>query len=126
MMNMINITQQVNRVGKYLYNHIDSAYKYRKSSNTVDVFMFVLYQIPIARRPIGDQETHEMHLIISVTTYVDKLRINIIEISPEERTLGHFTIAAEKLDDLSMLYDEITTKVRKLLDRAYQDYNFLY
>lgn len=125
-MNMINITQQVNRVGKYLYNHIDSAYKYRKSSNTVDVFMFVLYQIPIARRPIGDQETHEMHLIISVTTYVDKLRINIIEISPEERTLGHFTIAAEKLDDLSMLYDEITTKVRKLLDRAYQDYNFLY
>lgn len=123
---MINLTQQVNRISRYLYNHIDSAYRYKTSSNTVDVYMTVMYQLPVVRRPIGDQEVHEMHIIISVTTYADKIRVNLIEISPDERTLGHMAIPEDLVDNLEGLKKYILARIQKLLNKLYANYDFIY
>lgn len=121
-----NLTQQVNRIGRYLYNHIDSAYRYKASSNTSDVYMTVMYQLPVVRRPIGDQEVHEMHIIISVTTYADKIRVNLIEISPDEITLGHMAIPQDMVDNLDDLKKYILARIQKLLNKRYANYDFIY
>lgn len=123
---MINLTQQVNRIGRYLYNHIDSAYRYKASSNTSDVYMTVMYQLPVVRRPIGDQKVHEMHIIISVTTYADKIRVNLIEISPDEVTLGHMAIPQDMVDNLDDLKKYILARIQKLLNKRYANYDFIY
>lgn len=123
---MINLTQQVNRIGRYLYNHIDSAYRYKASSNTSDVYITVMYQLPVVRRPIGDQEVHEMHIIISVTTYADKIRVNLIEISPDEVTLGHMAIPQDMVDNLDDLKKYILARIQKLLNKRYANYDFIY
>ena len=88
--------------------------------------MTVMYQLPVVRRPIGDQEVHEMHLIISVTTYADKIRVNLIEISPDERTLGHMAIPEDLVDNLEDLKKYILARIQKLLNKMYANYDFIY
>ena len=117
--------KNANQVGKYLYNHIDGAFKKVNSSNTCDVYMTVLYQLPWEVRPIGKFDVvEEMTLVISITHYAGKIRLNVIEVSPEEVTLGHIvfpeTTPMESLPELAM------TKIRKFLSKYYAEYDFLY
>lgn len=77
--------QQVNRIGKYLYKHIDGAYNMVKSPNMVDIYFIVLYQLKEDLRTEDDHDMHEMSINLNVTTYSNKVRINIIEVSPKEK-----------------------------------------
>ena len=124
-------SQLVNKVGQYLYKNIDSAYKGVKSTNTYDVYFFVLYQLPFeqwvpGKRKEGYNDMHEMHINISLTTYQNKIRVNVNEISPEEWTFGYILIPPEKLKNLDdarkLIYDKVIQKLKK----HYEDYNFLY
>lgn len=128
--NKIPTNLQVNKVGKYLYKNIDGAFKYKTSSNTCDVYFTLLYQLPYWDRIPGKgsdyNDVHEMTINISMTTYQNKIRVNIIEITPDERTLGSFVLKPEQLEDLSLTKKLILDKIRNRVEKVYEDYDFLY
>lgn len=126
----LSANQQVNRVGKYLYKNLDGAFKIKNSSNTCDVYTTVLYQLPYLQRIPGKgkeyNDVHEMTLNLNITTYQNKVRINIIEMDPNERTIGYDLYKPEVLDDLREAERLIYQKVCKRLSKTYQEYDFLF
>lgn len=122
--------QQVNRVGKYLYKNLDGAFKIEHSPNMIDVYVTLLYQLPKLQRIPGKgreyNDVHEMTLDINITTYQNKLRVNVIEMTPEERTLGYDCYSPEKLDNLEDAKDMIFNRIVKKVSKAYQDYDFIF
>ena len=128
--NQFEASTRVNQIGKYLYKNIDGAYKFKKSANTYDIWMTVYYQIPILPDKPSDKITysdlHEMDMNISLTTYQNKIRVNIIELSPEELTLLHFTVPEKKLANLQEVRKLVLDKIETALNRYYAGYEFIF
>lgn len=122
--------QQVNRIGKYLYKNVDGAFKYKTSSNICDVYFTLLYQIPYLERIPGKgseyNDVHEMTIDLNITTYQNKVRVNIIEMDPNERTIGYDVYSSDKLVNLDEAKQLILSKVIKKVSKAYQDYDFIF
>ena len=122
--------QKVKQIGKYIYNHIDGAFKYKSSSNMYDIYLTLLYQIPYWNRIPGKgseyNDLHEMTIDINLTTYQNKIRVNTIEMTPNQRTLGYDIISPEKLQDTEEAMHLIYNKVKKRISRAYSEYDFLF
>ena len=119
--------QIVNSVGRYLYKHIDTAYNMKKSPNMVDVYFEVAYQLlPEYRINKEDEEAHVMSININVTTYQDKIRVNVIEVSPEERTLGFDTFKTELFENMNDGMKVVLDKVRNRMKRAFKEYEFYF
>ena len=120
-------SKNVNRIGQYLYKPIDGAYDFKSSSNNYDVYFLLLYELKKElREPGKDYPVQEMKININVTTYQNKVRINIIEITPKERTIGFDLYTPEKIQDLQRAYPVIMEKIYKRIYKAYRDYYFLY
>lgn len=120
-------SKQVKRIGQYLYKHIDGAYDFKSSSNNYDVYFLLLYELKKELRESGKEyPVQEMKININVTTYQNKVRINIIELTPQERTIGFDLYTPEKVQDLQKAYTVIMEKIYKRIYRAYGDYYFLY
>ena len=118
-------SQLVNKIGKYLYNHIDGAFKYKKSSNMYDVYFTLLYQLkPEFGGKVNDVK--EMTVNINITTYQNKIRVNVIEMTPEERTIGYDLFTPDKLQNLEEAKDLIFNRVVKRVSKAYENYIFLF
>ncbi len=119
------VSQQVNRVGKYLYNHLDGAYKYVKSGNMYDVYCTLLYEL---KAEFGGtvNDVQEMTININITTYQNKIRINTIEVTPEERTLGSDIMKPEELTDIKQAMEIIIWKVGNRIRKAYKNYTILF
>lgn len=118
--------QAVNIIGKYLFKHIDGAYNFKKGANTYDIYFTILYQLKEEYRTEEDHDMHEMNINISITTYSDKLRMNIIEISPREKTLGFNTFSLSKFDDLQAGYELVMRAIQKRLQKEYEYYDFIF
>ena len=127
---LLSANQQVNRLGKFLYKHIDGAFNYKKSSNMYDVYMTILYQLPVEIQDMSKgkefNDLHEMTLDINITTYLNKVRINIIEMTPEEKTIGYDLYEPEKLEDLVRASEIILKKIHKRISREFREYEFLF
>ena len=127
----VPVQQQINRVGAFLFKNIDGAYKFEKTANMYDLYFLMLYEVPKMQRIPGKakegyNDTHEMRLNLNITTYQNKIRVNLIEITPEERTLGHMVIPPEKTQNLQYLKDFIEKWILKRLKVFYSDYEFIY
>ena len=121
--------QQVNKVGQYLYKHIDGAYKIENTANTCDVYFILLYQLPLEDRRTNhpeDEEMYEMHINLSITTYQNKIRVNVLEVSPDERTLGCYTFSPAVVENLENAKKLILDKVVKRVSKVYEDYDFVF
>ena len=119
--------QQVKRIGQYLYRHIDGAYDYRSGPNYFDVYFILLYELkPELRKPDQEYPVQEMGINLNITTYQNKIRINITEITPQERTIGSDVYSPEKVQDLTKAYSLIMGKIYRRICRAYDDYHFMY
>lgn len=130
-MKPVSTSQLVNQVGQYLYKHIDGAYKAVRRPNTYDIYMTVYYQLLLEHQIVMPKdpkynEMHEMKLNISITTYQNKIRVNITEITPEEWTFGYILIKPELLQDVRMSQQLIYDKVCQKIQKHYQDYLFLF
>lgn len=128
---MIPTSQLVNKIGKYLYKHIDGADRYKISGNQNDIWFTVLYQVPEYSTQIGrgmkySEEVYDLQLNINVTTYRNKIRVNLIEVSPEERTLGHFVYMPEQVQQVATICNVIIQDIAKKLNKVFADYNFIY
>lgn len=127
----LEASQYVNKLGKFLYNHIDSAYKFKTSANTADTYITVYYQLPLQHQIPGKQkegynDMHEMNIDLNVTTYQNKLRVNIIDMSEYEYTIAHMVIKPEYLTDMNVALQMILEKVEWALIKEYQGYNFIF
>ena len=119
--------QQVNKIGKYLYKHLDGAFKIQFSPNTCDIYFIILYQIPLEdRRDSNDDAMKELTINLNITTYQNKIRVNVIEMNEYERTLGHDTYSPELLEDLEYAREIILNKVIKKVSRAYKEFDFIF
>ena len=128
--NVLPAGQQVNRIGKYLHKNIDSAFKIEFTPNMCDVYMFVLYQLPRLQQIPGKGPEYngmkEMTINLNITTYQDKLRINMLEVSPSEKTLGHKVYTSEKLMNLEQAQGMILQDMIHFLHKEYDGYDFLF
>ena len=80
--NLLPASKAVKELGRYLYKNIDSAYDQVSSGNMYDVYMTVYYQVPEYMQVpwMDDQynDLQEMNILLNLTTYQNKIRINIL------------------------------------------------
>lgn len=117
---------QVKRIGKYLYKNLDSAYNYKSSSNMFDVYFTLYYQEKHPTLGIAINGIKEMNIDINITTYQNKVRVNVIEMTSAERTLGYNLYPPEKLNDLPSAMKLIWSSIVKKVEKAYSDYEFIF
>lgn len=122
-------SQIVNQLGKYLYKNIDSSYKYEKEPNKYIVYMLFLYQLPLYKQnPYKGEEYNdvkEMKVAIDITTYSNKIRVNFIEVTPKERTLGYNIYDPKKYVDIKSLSSDIYEDLVNKIYRYYKEYEVL-
>lgn len=114
----------VNKLGKYLNQELDGAYKIKFSPMECNVYIEMLFEIPDNRESYG-----EIKFDISIVSYQNKLRINIIEISQSEKTVGQIILTEADLANMSDLADvkvRIKKSINKYLQKAYPDYYLVY
>ncbi len=111
--------QLVNKFGKFLYKQIDGAYKISFAPNTCDVYMFMYYQAP-------GEEMNEMRFDLSIAAYRNKIRVNVTEITSMERTIGQIIYDPEDLVNVEHATKRVYADVVKKIEKAYQDYDFIY
>lgn len=114
------LSQLVNIVGKYVYKNINGGYEFKKRPNIVDMF----FNIPC--QYVDNPESSQISVNINVTTYQDKLRVNLVEVSSMERTLGYFTVNVSKFADSQDLCKSIMNKIHTKLDKSFSDCTILY
>lgn len=116
-----NSASIVNKVGKYLNKNIDGAFKIEFKSNECEVTMRMYYQVP------DDPDSfEEMHFIINITSYQNKLRINLTEDTPMEKTIGQVILKEEELSDLSLVKYKVMSALKKAIAKEYKEYDFIY
>ena len=126
------VTKLVNQIGQWFYKNLDGSYDFDISPNMYDLYLTVLYQVPleIIRKykleNTKESDINEMDILMSITTYANKIRVNLVEKSPEEQTLQHFVLDPAKFDDLTELRMKILEKVRKVLNKKFDGYEFLF
>jgi hypothetical protein len=115
----------VNKIGSYIYKHLDGAFKYSKDRNTYDVYVTLLYELKEGYGGIKN-DVQEMTINISITTYQNKIRVNTIEVTPQARTLGFDLFKIEDMYDMELAMSIIKHKVSRRIQRAYEHYNILF
>ena len=115
----------VNKIGMYLYKHLDGAFKYTKDRNTFGVYVTLLYEL---KEEYGGtkNDVQEMTINISITTYQNKIRVNTIEVTPQARTLGFDLFPIDKMYDMELAMSIIKWKVSKRIQKAYEHYIILF
>lgn len=94
----------VKTLGTYLYRHLDSSYDVKYSANTSNVYICIYV------------DNIQINLDIDIRTYSDKVRINLTEISPEEKTIGQIILSFKNKDMnefLNLAYNKIIAKLNK-------------
>ena len=90
-----------------------------------DVYVTLLYQLK-PEYGGGVNEVEEMTININITTYQNKVRVNTIEMTPMERTLGYDIMKPEEMIDLQKAMEIIKWKVGNRIRKAYKEYIILF
>lgn len=126
--------QKVNKIAKYIKKHTPGAYKLTFSPMTADVYITIYYQVPEDVRnlmkkydaKLEHDELQSMDIDISITSYQNKIRINVIRMDDNEKTLGHFVLKPEDTQDLNSMLESIKAKVSSYIEKEYADYDFVF
>lgn len=116
-----NMGTWVNKVGKYLHQKLDGAYKIAFHPMECEVFIQMLFEIEGFRETFG-----EMKFVISIVSYQNKLRINITEISEREKTVGQLILKEEEINNLEHVRAKVIKSINKFLHKEYPDYYLVY
>lgn len=119
-----NAGAYVNRIGKYLKQNLDGAYKIQFNPMECEVFMEMLFEIPDQRDTYG-----EIRFLISIVSYQNKLRINLTEITEAEKTVGQIILTdadLESMSDFLPIRQKIVKYINKFLKKEYPEYYLVY
>lgn len=110
----IPASKLVNIIGKYLYSHIHNAQRYTKTGNSYELYIALIQQ---------DEDSNEapkkLMVSLNITTYQNKLRINLIAHTPSEETLGYALFNPSNFDSLDDAREQILRSMNKMLQSAY-------
>ncbi len=122
----MKINQQINRIGKYLYYDIDGAVSYRTEPNKSIVTFLMYFQDDPNKVDQSDFELNEIKIEIDITTYNNKVRVDMIELDPNQRTLGYYLYSPESTQDMKYVRDDILNKLNKRIRKFYGQFLYLY
>jgi hypothetical protein len=111
----------IKKVGKYLNDVIDGTYKIAFHPMECEIFMRMYYQIPNVKESFD-----EMKFIISVTSYQNKLRINLTEDDEYEKTIGQLILFPEELTDLPIVRKRVLQMIKKAISKEFREFDFIY
>lgn len=126
---LMSTSKLVTSIGKYIYKNVEGAISQKSMPNSYEVRILVLYEIPKLQRRVGykeDQDLNEMIINLNLTTYKNKIRVNLIEETPEEQTLGYDLYEPDKLMNPSIARDRILEKVYTRLKKRFSEYEFVF
>lgn len=116
----------INTIGKSLYNHIESAFEYRKSANMYDVYFTIYYQIIEELRDIDDTEVHEMIVNINITTYDNYIRVNIYTNENPNQLTSFDKYDIKRYDSIDSIVQSIYQNTLKRLNKFFYLYDFIF
>lgn len=128
----VDVTKLPGIVGKFLNNRLDGSYSFKRTSNSSEVKSTILYQIPIdvsKKYNLSKSEREQvnvMDVLVSTTTYSNKVRVEVVELSPEEKTIGFRTFAKEKFKDVHSGCQEVLAFVAKSVRKEFEGYDVLF
>lgn len=126
---------QVKRLGKYLKNNLTGVFKTYEPPNEYILYTTILYQIdPTVRKALKkyqkefqgkEEDIYEMDIYLNLTTYQQFIRVNVIQLDENEKTLGFLRLTQDDLLSLPYCKDKIMQYVKKVIEREYKDYEVL-
>ena len=122
----MKINQQINRIGKYLYHNTDGAVSYRTEPNKSIVTFLMYFQDDPNTVAQSDFNLNEIKIEIDVTTYNNKVRVDMIELDPNQRTLGYYLYSPESTQDMKYIRNDILNKLNKRIRKFYGQFLYLY
>ena len=114
----------VNRIGKYLKQHMDGSYKIKFSPMECEVFFQMLFEVPENRETYG-----EIRFVISTVSYQNKLRINITELTEREKTIGQLILKdadVANMTDFEEVRYKVINSINKYLEKEYPGYYLVF
>lgn len=130
--NVPNLSKIVNSVGKYLYGKLDGSYSFKKYSNSCEVKSTILYQIP---KEVSDkynlskeerEQVNVMDVTVSITTYSNKVRVEVIEVSPEEKTIDFKTFKSNWFENVQTGLKYVYSFVTSSIEKEFEGYEVLF
>lgn len=128
----INLTKVANSVGKSIYKRLDGGYSFVKTSTGCEVRSTILYQIPLELSNkynlSYEQKTqvNVMDVLISITTYSNKLRVEVVELTPEEKTIGFQTFKDSTFTNVQEGVAVVMNFVQRVIRDEFKDYDVLF
>lgn len=128
----VNLPTIRNSCAKSLYKKLDGAYDIKIGSTTADIKSTILYQIPVEisdryNLPKDTRDTvNEMDVRISFATYSDKLRVEVIQLAPEEYTMGFKTFNSSTFDNTQVGIQKVIKWVKSVIEKQYNGYEVLF
>lgn len=128
----LNPTKLVNTVGKSISKKLLGTLRKRKESNECIVDCTILYQIPkeVSHRYMLPKEVRdnvgEMDVQISVTTYSNKIRVNMVQLTPKQKTMGCKTFKVDTFNNVQQGMKAVMTFIGKCVEREYPEYEVLF
>ena len=135
----MELGQIVKSLGKYLHKALPNSSKFTVGANECTVNMSVYYVLysdvvgesgslknmsMIEIEKLLDVDLTEMILDINITTYANKIRVNIIERSPEEFPVGHIAYPEVKLQNPSNFRDVVMSDIFKKIEKRFTQFKF--
>ena len=106
----------VNVLGRYLYAHISGTFRYTKTSNSYEIYISTIQQ-----DTANESKPHQFIVSLNLTTYQNKIRVEVIAHTPKEETLGFAVFQPDSFDDLDDARISILKAVNKMLYKAYSN-----
>lgn len=129
-------TQEANKVcntvAKSIKKKLDGAYKFEKSSNICELWSTILYQIPkdVSDRYGLDRPTREkvnvMDVLIHFTSYSGKIRVEVTELQPNEKTIGFKLFKLNAFDDMQKGIKSVMDFIQKSIEKEFDGYEILF
>ena len=130
--NKVNLPTIRNSCAKSLYKKLDGAYDIKTNSTTAEVKSTILYQIPAEvsdkyNLPDDTRNTvNQMDVRIDLATYSDKLRVEVVQLAPDEYTMGFKTFNSSTFDNVQKGIQKVFDWVKSTIEKQYSGYEVLF
>lgn len=128
----VNLNKVVNSLGKAIYKRLEGSYSFKKTSNMYEIKSTILYQIPKQisdKYNLVDEERNKVNVMdvtVNITTYSDKIRVEVIEVTPEEKTIAFKTFKSDWFDNIQTGINYVYSFITSSIEKEFNGYEFLF
>ena len=132
--NRLPLPSKVKRLGKYLKDHLAGVYNIKEPPNEYIIYDTILYQIKKSLRQEMkkypelegiEEKIYEKNYYFNITTYSQYIRINVIQLDENEKTVGYLRLDQKDLISLPYCKKKLLNYVRRVIGKEHQGYDIL-